>query len=298
MNKAFKIIIFLFIGMGIALLCLTAFGVINDNMIHSKGELDWVYIKKLSDISSFLAVPWNIVGVFLLYLTLNIQQDQFRKTDSYIRQQQFETTFFNMLNVLTDIKRSTYLKIEKKDLTIYEISGQEFFDHALKELKNEFRRYYESIIDENPVKVIVNKIKANKPISDTERNIVRDELNLVYHKFYENFHSNLGHYFRYTFNLIKFAINNRGLEKDEKKYIDLIQAQLTNDELSLIFYNAYSDNGLNNSREYKFHEWLDGYNFFENIDSRSLLLREHHVLYARTKFKFLNSDELKLKIAH
>jgi len=295
----FKIIIYFFIGLGIVLLCTAFYGILNENVIHYKGAVNWVYLKKVADTCMFLAIPWNIAGVFLLYLTLNVQQKQFEKTDSYIRQQQFETTFFNMLNVLTNIKKSIYYEytsLAQNSLNEIHIKkDQEFFYFALNDLKRLFNNYYNTLDSENQIKIIMEKVKSNTPVNQLERDIIKDDLNEIYLNFYEKYHSNLGHYFRYVFNLMKFAIERRKSDKDEKDYIDLIQAQLTNDELSLIFYNAYSDNGLNRKKDYKFHEWLDKYNFFENLDDRSLLLREHHMLYDRTRFKFLNSDELKLK---
>jgi len=75
----------------------------------------------------------------------------------------------------------------------------------------------------------------------------------------------------------------------------LIQAQLTNDELSLILYNSLSDNGLSQSKESKFYEWLNDYKFLENVDSKSLLSRNHHIFFDKTFFKFLSIDEKKRK---
>lgn len=72
----------------------------------------------------------------------------------------------------------------------------------------------------------------------------------------------------------------------------MLQAQLSNDELALIFYNALSSNGLNSSKKPQFKEWIEHYQFLENLNVDSLLDRRHHVLYQKSKFKFLNRDEI------
>jgi hypothetical protein len=297
MNIIFKTIVYVFIGLGFVLLAILLSGLLDDKAIHYHGYVDWKYLKKVADVSAFILILWNIVGVFLLYLTLNIQQKQFKATFLSIKQQQFETTFFNMLNVLTNIKQSIYYEYKEyvPHEQVIKKKSQEFLEFVLSEFKNSYNGHINSLNDNNPIKITNKKVQSNSAVNLTEVGIIRDDLDSIYLPIYKKYQTDLAHYFRYVYNLIKFAINNRQEYKDEKNYIDLIQAQLTNDELSLIFYNAYSSNGLNTDKVFKLHEWLDHYEFFENIDSTSLILREHHILYPKTKFKFLNSDEKKLK---
>ncbi|QIL38333.1 hypothetical protein G7074_02985 [Pedobacter sp. HDW13] len=81
--------------------------------------------------------------------------------------------------------------------------------------------------------------------------------------FYKNFHSELGHYFRYLYNLLQFTLKTRKPTNDHLNYINLIQAQLSNNELALIYYNVLSDKGLNRNKTFNSHNLLDEYNFFE-----------------------------------
>jgi hypothetical protein len=62
----------------------------------------------------------------------------------------------------------------------------------------------------------------------------------------------------------------------------------------LIFYNVLSNNARTSDGILKFHNWLNFFDFFQNIDSDSLLNREHHNFYS-TIFKFLTDEEIEVK---
>ena len=91
--------------------------------------------------------------------------------------------------------------------------------------------------------------------------------------------SKLGHYFRHLYHIVKYTHESEVPNK--KKYIDILQAQMSDDELYLAFYNAIYKHG----RE-KFLPLLDEYGFFENIRSRSKNFDIHKkAFFPRTEFK-------------
>ena len=88
------------------------------------------------------------------------------------------------------------------------------------------------------------------------------------------------HYFRHLYHIIKLVHNSAFSEKQQREYIDIIQAQMSNEELFVMFYNVvYYGN-----EEYL--SWLDDYGFFENIRPDGTLfdkLKKH--FFPNTHFK-------------
>lgn len=266
-------------------------------------KIDLDKASKIGDfVGGFVAIFWTIAGVVLLYITLRVQTEEFKNTQKAIAKQQFETTYFNMLSILLQIKSNLKGRINYKDLkndrqVSSKFSAQRFLNAAHEQLVNLYlKRVKDDSAASESIEKIERKIEKNIAINEVEKRMMKDYVDEIYIDFYNKHHTELGHYFRYIYNLMKFAVENRIEFGDEDQYINLIQAQLTNDELGLIYYNAISRNALNERKEPKFYNWLEEYNFFENIDHRGLIRREHHVLYPKTKFKFLNRDELKRKM--
>jgi oligoendopeptidase F len=71
----------------------------------------------------------------------------------------------------------------------------------------------------------------------------------------------LGHYSRHLYHIVKYV--NESAVSDKKKYTDIIQAQMSDNELYATLYNAISE-----YRNTKFLPLLDKYGFFENIRNR------------------------------
>lgn len=292
-NKGIHIIKYLayfFIGIGIISIALFFYIYLRDNNIEYFGQINIEDASKIGDFfGGFIGIFWTIAGVFLLFLTLELQRKEFKETQVAIAKQQFETTFFNMLSMLQQIINSINGEIDSNKYT-----GQSFLHNALRKLirllneKEETPELYE----------VYDSIKNAKPLSSIQYDTLKCYVTDTYDFFYSTYYAELGHYFRYIFNLIKFVVDTENLlnEEDRVKYVNIIQAQLTNDDLGLIFYNAISKQGLNQRKQPQFFNWLEKYEFLENMDSKSLQNRLHHALYVKTKFKFLNNDEKKIKI--
>lgn len=95
-------------------------------------------------------------------------------------------------------------------------------------------------------------------------------LSLIYEKIYEPNRSSLGHYFRNLFHLVKFVDEYKGFDalyseskevKDLKyKYIRLIRAQLSNNELILLALNSITDFGS------EFISFIEDYKLLKNTN--------------------------------
>lgn len=241
-------------------------------------------------VGGFAGVFFTLAGVLLLYRTLQLQREEFSKTQVAITTQQFETTLFNMLNVLHNIVLS--LDGEFKVGTDYKMfSGYRYFQKCLDELKERI-----TVLVGNRADLVIEKVRNLEEILTTDYSNLESELSIAYADFYKQHHTELGHYFRYLYNIIKFVLDNRELEDDKRKYLNLVQAQLSNQELGMVFYNVNSELGKNASKIKQFRDWLDYYSLLENMDENSLQNKCHHILLKNTQFKFQTLDETAWKL--
>lgn len=254
-------------------------------------------------IAGFIGIFWTAAGVILIYVTFNEQRKLSEK-------QQFESAFFNLISTYHNIVSNT-----KGIVLGRERIGRGLFSYVLRDLKHNIGldQFYESICENDSIPEIKSFLKqcgidknSNTSVKDPKleiRNHIEtielpphsEEFIIALYEFiYKKHHSNLGHYFSFIYNIFKFTIEERAKYGDEKRYINLIQAQMSNDELALLFYNALSKYGKKSTGESTFYNWLNEYSFFENLDENSLIDRSHHKYYL-TLFKFLNDEEKKEK---
>lgn len=199
---------------------------------------------------------------------------------------QVENTFFNMMSLLNQI--IDFMKHENK-------SGREYFHYVFEE----FKRIH--IRDLTPVKMNIhedavrNGSKENYSRYKFNSESFRPHLEKIYEKFYSAHHYNLGHYFRYLYNIVKYIKISFPDNIDlQNKYIGIIQAQMSNDELGLLFYNVLSIYSRNSEGKDKFREWLDEYNFFQNLDKKCILEDCYTEYFPKTVFKYKLHQLLKI----
>lgn len=225
------------------------------------------------------------LGFLAVAITTIIQMQQAHRT-------QVETTFFNMLNRLTQIMDNSFFPGT-------EDHGQEYFKKAMEALKGTYNAaILEVLLDlgrkELPPDASNEDQKhflLNTKLPDEK---LKELMIDAYEKFYSVHEHNLGHYFRYLYNIIKYIRSSfRDKPKIVEEFVGLIQAQMSNDELGLLFYNAISVHGQNLKGQHLFKEWLDSYDFFENIDPTRIFNDAFLDFYPNTHFKFKIRDELK-----
>ncbi len=155
--------------------------------------------------------------------------------------------------------------------------------------------FNDPILDETSKETISGKEFLAKSIEclivELDKQNIREDLSnkellhsvaKVYDTLYNNYLGILDHYFRYIYNILKFVDNSQ--IEDKKLYADLLQAQLSKDELGILFYNGIGQYGIK-----KMHPLLEKYNFLENLNISSLSIHGKTLikLYPYTTFKFL-----------
>jgi hypothetical protein len=212
------------------------------------------------------ALEQQIIEFELQRNELSETRKVFRIQTETFRKQQFESTFFNLLNLHHQItntidlvrRESKYPGIEamlikdadRNEKVSVTTTGRDCFVI----FRNKFRETYKYLKDEN-------------------QNL--DELELVklsYWEFYQKHQSDLGHYFRNLYHIFKF-INNSD-EPNKNSYTSLVRAQLSNDELFLLFYNCVSSLGNE-----KFKPLIEEYHLLQNLNTDNLIDFEKHYYF-------------------
>ncbi|MGN2614732.1 putative phage abortive infection protein [Aliivibrio fischeri] len=164
-----------------------------------------------------------------------------------LEQQRFETTFFQLVNLHNEIVKAMQVRHGKNN-----IEGRECF--AL--------------------------LYNHKYTCSNGRT-----LNEWYENFYQNYRSDIGHYFRHVYQIINF-IDKSNIE-NKKQYSNFFRAQLSDYELLLLFINGLSIHG----RE-KMKPLIEKYELFEHLSISLIQLGSERVAEYNIS-AFGNSSDMK-----
>ncbi|MCG3675602.1 putative phage abortive infection protein [Aliarcobacter butzleri] len=180
-----------------------------------------------------------------------------REQSNSLKIQNFETTFFSMINLHNQIINNVdLLKLrnpaghepaQKLKLTDKEINGE----LQATKTKASPEKYYYTILDEkvdieedndyNGKKAILKLFEiCNAYIKQKESKNIKE----LYDNFYKEYNVIIGHYFRNFYQILKFVNKKyKNKYKKQKFYTNILRAQLSNAELGLLLINAISDHG-------------------------------------------------------
>lgn len=220
-----------------------------------------------------VASTWSLAGLFIIYVAflgqkqqilhqkmelkynqfevkatrkeLEGQKEQMIEQNKTLKQQRFETTFFQMLNLHHKIVDTVEI-IDQSSQKIYGRKGFKFvFDS------------FRSAVFSNP--------------------LTYDQIIQIYINQYENYQYSFSHYFRNLYRIIKFIDES---DVDEKqRYSDILRAQLSPQEMLMIFYN-----GLTYYGDQKMKPLIEKYEILKNMPQRSLIEFDHKRKYKLTAF--------------
>lgn len=174
--------------------------------------------------------------------------------------QSFETTVFSLLNAHGSIIQD--MDIQKLDGAIRR-KGRDCFRYYFKRLK----KYYEVELLANP--------------TEFESEIIK----LAFMRMYNGHRHNLGHYFRFIYNIFRYIHESPIDHKEKLRYCRIVRSQLSDYELLLLFYN-----GLNIYGEEKFKPLIEQYAIFNNLPLDLLLQIAHRGFYTNSAFELPASD--------
>ena len=167
------------------------------------------------------------------------QKEQLQAQNQTLQKQNFESSFFQLLTMHSEIVNSLAIKN-------IDSSGRQCFDWIIENLR-------------------------------PRPKMVEGDYNEVF----SQYQPYVSHYFRHLYHIIKFIDDSIHFPKEfeeKKRYTDFVRAQLSNNELSLLFYLGLSDPGT------EFKGLVEKYALFENIPSKVLIDEEPRKLYAPSAY--------------
>lgn len=210
----------------------------------------------------------GIISIFLLYETYTSQVKFARKQDAAAKFQQFETTFFNLL--------------EQQQMLREQLGGV-IGDNNFQGLSY-LKRLREDLSDAlSCLNYRMDEITIDNKV------LLKNVVNQLYLDFFLPNVSHLGHYFRHIYHILKYVDDTHISEG--KGYVDILQAQLSNDELYLLAIN-----GISNYGRRKMLPLMDKYSLLENLNANDdmLIVKLLSIFYTNTKSKYLMAKSKKI----
>lgn len=236
-----------------------------------------------------LGILYTIATTIFLFVTFYDQKRQIKEAKADADRARFETTYFNLLGMLKQVQDNVNANISSN------LKSQNVQDLAAyyKYFMSEYKKHLDADVSLKSIMDAFDFNKSNAASLEQLQGVLANE----FESFVKNTGCNVSFFYRYIYNSIKFVDDFANQEADRNLYLNLLQAQLSNEELSLLFYDAISKYGRDKDNNYKFKNLLDDTNFLDNIEENYLLDRKHYAVYSNTLFKFLNRDELKIVIS-
>lgn len=208
--------------------------------------------EELSRFGAFLSgtvvAVWSLAGLILIYVAflgqqrqVLLQEDEIQLTRMELRatreelrgqkeqlsaqsetgrQQQFDSTFFSLLALLNNVVGS--LSVVQPDTIGSHVLGARDSGKAI------FR------LLAGELRVRIHVIRSQSATRD-QNEIFR----LAWEELFDRHEEQLGHYFRTLYHVIRF-VHTRAMPYDwRKQYVDIVRAQMSSDELFLLFFNCY-----------------------------------------------------------
>jgi len=189
----------------------------------------------LNPIFAFFALIALLYTIHLQSTELRNSSEQLEKSakaleyqNNVLKKQSFESTFFQLLRLYNEIVDELKVSsssfgptIKATKINYDNRAALEYLSITLKE------RYME-------------KVKRGDYHGIGEVDAINEE----YERFYLKYGQYLGHYFRTMYNILKFIDLAELSESEKRVYANLLRAQLSKQELSLLLYNCISRYGI------------------------------------------------------
>ena len=269
----------------------------------------------INSLFSGIALVGIIYSIFLQQKELSLQRTELKETKEEFKDQNFQTTFFNLLKTQNQIANDISARVG--DLKSYnkeeykEISGRNFFNHSKSQLlridkalsSDKFYNYSKWSAEDDYLNAPRNiweeeDLTKSMKISFTFKYYKIDEemwknskkLNPIeraerlYAIFFNKFHFVIGHYFRHIYHILlfleetekeKLSKTNQPKEKERIKKEFKQFAEFIQSQMSTPELFLLFYNALSFP---KLQRLLIKYNTLENLTIEDLLNKEHNVI--------------------
>jgi len=211
-------------------------------------------------------------------ISVRLQKEELIKVSNEMVSQSFDNKFFQMLNLFNSL--------------IDSLIDKQVYAHSISKYTNEFERRTITYEKREVLKVLKRSFEDKK-------NVSREVFQIEFEKFNQQYDTTFKFYFINLYQILKYI--DRQFDKDinsAKNYTNIVRAQLSKDELVLLFYNAIGVIPFS-GKNYK--KLVEKYAFFEHLtyedlnpngdrDIVDILLKEYHVS------AFGKNENLKTKV--
>lgn len=177
----------------------------------------------------------GVLGTFFGLISILVVCWTFYKQDESQRIQQFDSSFFNLLS----IQQRIISAIKGPIRLIGNGSTDDFCGF-------EYINKFADTIQERDGKITSNDNYADKLLECYKESEINNNL--------------LGHYFRHLYHIFEYVDNSNVPNYIKTRYVGIIKAQMTDNELYLCRINSYSKYGKE-----RLKPLFEKYHFFENI---------------------------------
>ncbi len=267
--KQITFIAIAFVLLGFVILVLVQYGVIR-SVSSEESRKDYTLYGLSGDFFGFANAVFSAFAFAILIVTLWMQkhelsqqrrelkltQDIFKQQEQEmaeqnksLRQQTLENTLFNLI-----------------DLHLTIVNGMKYVDTKIS-LRSPSQTIMKEVVGRSSFPKFFDELKR---ILKTSENIHE-----AYKTWYPNRESELGHYFRSLYNMMRY-IDEQGNEQ-AVMYSRLVRSQLSREELGLLFYNGLGPWGA------KFKPLIERYALLKHL-STQLVPSEYYHLYETAAF--------------
>lgn len=186
---------------------------------------------------------------------LKLTREELQKQHSTIKHQNFESTFFQMLRLHNEIVNAINLRDATMSTRPVISTGRDCFVTF-------YDRIHRGYFDKK---------------NDAPKLSEKEYLERSYEEFWNSDQKNLGHYFRYLYTIFKFIDLSK--VEDKRFYSNIVRAQLSDQELLVLFYNCLYKFG-----DEKFKPLAEKFAIFDNLPEEHLINPKHKTFFQSEAF--------------
>jgi hypothetical protein len=261
----------------------------------------------INSLFSGLALTGIIISIYFQQYELSLQRQELSETRKEFKDQNFQTTFFNLLKTQRQLAEEIDCYIwnlrNYQDEEFTHIKGRNFFNISKLELERiinalkskNYSKYHvwdqgddheygpnseweaDNLTESRKILYTFHIFNINKEIFDSSKSMNENQIaSLAFQIFYNKYSYVFGHYFRHLYHILNF-LENYKKELDENSiedisinnFVNFIQAQMSIPELFLLYYNCY--------KFPKSKRLIIKFNILENLNEEDLISAKHKI---------------------
>jgi hypothetical protein len=208
-------------------------------------------IEKIKSIQIFIS---GIVMPLLTFATTLLIIETFSNTTL----QNISGNFFKLIDQHKNILEGVNSDTSHLQYEYIKSTGKDFFDDLCERITDDFNAF-----KNNDIEYLKN---IDESLYDSAHNkSSKDLLMKIYDHYYQLHQSDLGHYFRNLYYIVRY-IEKSNIRKSQKtEFIKMLRSQLSNYELLLLAYNGLSSYGE------KFYTYIEKYHLLKSLNNETKL---------------------------